>query len=424
MSAIKSAQYLIILGALAIPALATGPGISGTVVNKTTGKAGAGDEVVLIDVSADMREAGRTRSDRLGHFQFHALQGSVPHLVRVIHGGVRYESAISATDHPVDVTVFDSTPAIAGIKTSVQAMQVETAGDNLRVTEMLTVVNSSNPPRTVQRQQLFWLTLPKGATVLASAAQGPEADTLEYVAMAAPDEGRSYFNFPLRPGTTKIQVQYQVPYSGELTFVPHVPFPADTLGVVLPSSMGFESSQLSGYAKDSDQRGDLAEVIHDVSAGNAAPFAISAPTGSASSASTNQSDSLAEALRLAGGFREKARDNRPASSVTSSSAHTQLWTLSILFGVLLLIAIYLYLRRQRTPTPTMERTALEAGKAIKGELFNLESARIQNRISKARYTKSRSMLEKRLGAVSSGVPSLVSLEARKALPDSYAQCQR
>src|SRR6266567_5370442 len=183
-SASKSAQYLIILGALVIPALANGAGISGSVVNKTNGKPSAGDEVVLIDVSADMREAGRTRSDASGHFQFHALQGSIPHLVRVIHGGVRYESAISAVDRPADVAVFDSTPAMASIKTSVQAMRIETADDNLRVTEMLTLVNSSNPPRTVQKQQLFWLALPKGAAVLSSAAQGVETDTLEYVAMA------------------------------------------------------------------------------------------------------------------------------------------------------------------------------------------------------------------------------------------------
>jgi hypothetical protein len=112
------------------------------------------------------------------------------------------------------------------------------------------------------------------------------------------------------------------------------------------------------------------------------------------------------------GFQESTRDNKPASSVMNSSTHSQLWTLSILVGVLLPIGVYLYLRRQRTRTPATETRGAEAGKSIQEELFTLESARIQNRISKARYTKSRGMLEKRLRAVSSDV--LVRSERRVA----------
>jgi len=98
----------------------------------------------------------------------------------VMHGGVRYEPAISSTGEPLDVTVFDSTPAISDVKSSVQAMRIETDADHLRVTEMLTLVNSSNPPRTIQKQQLFWLTLPPGASVLSSVAQGPQEDAVHF----------------------------------------------------------------------------------------------------------------------------------------------------------------------------------------------------------------------------------------------------
>lgn len=75
--------------------------------------------------------------------------------------------------------------------------------------------------------------------------------------MPLPNENRCYFNSPLRPGTTKIQLQYQVPYSGAASFVPHTPFPADSFGIVLPSSLQFEASEIDGYIKDSDQHGDM-----------------------------------------------------------------------------------------------------------------------------------------------------------------------
>ena len=254
---VKCAQRFLLIGALALPPVASSASISGTVVNKTTGKPSAGDEALLIDVSADMTEAARTRSNHSGHFQFHVSQRSASRLVRVVHGGVRYESAIASTGEPLDVTVFDSTPAIVGVKSSVQAMRIETNADHLRVTELLTLVNSSNPPRTIQKQQLFWLTLPPEASVLSSIAQGPQEDAVEFVAMALPNESRCYFNFPLRPCTTTIQLQYQVPYSGTLTLVPHIPFPAETFGIVLPSSLQFEASEIGTYTKDSDQHGDL-----------------------------------------------------------------------------------------------------------------------------------------------------------------------
>jgi hypothetical protein len=402
-SAIRGLGHFLLWGALVAPALANRCHICGTVVNKTTGRPSAGDQVLLIDLSSDMREISRTSSDTAGHFHFQTLSGNVPHLVRVIHDGIRYESAISETDQPLDVVVLDRTMIPDSIKTSVHAMRIEAEGVGLRVTEMLTLVNSSNPPKTVQKQQLFWLALPKDATVLSSAAQGPETDTFDHVAVPAPAEGRSYFNLPLRPGTTKIQLQYRV-NSGVLTLTPHLPFPAETFGVVLPTSMSFESSPVAGYVKDSDQHGDLAEVIHELPAGNAASFTISAAAGLASASSANQSDSLARILRLADGFRVKNPDNKSAIPEAWPSEFPVLWILSVVFGVLLVATGFVYRRRQRrTQTPATAKSAKRTVGSIKEELFHLETARIHNQLSKGRYAKSRAMREKRLGTASHSV---------------------
>src|SRR5579859_3387877 len=66
---------------LAFPAVvAAYGGVSGRVINKTTGKPAAADQILLIDLSADRKEAGRTRSDASGYFHFQVSRQGVPWL--------------------------------------------------------------------------------------------------------------------------------------------------------------------------------------------------------------------------------------------------------------------------------------------------------------------------------------------------------
>jgi hypothetical protein len=399
MSVINFARYVLVMSALVVSAVAEVASISGAVLNKTTGKPSSGDEVILVDVSADMREVARIRTNVLGHFQFQGFQRNTPHVVRIIHDGVRYDSTVSSTDQAVNVTVFNSTAAVKAVKTSVQAVRIEAAGENFRITEMLTVLNSSNPPETVTKRQLFWLTLPKSATIISSAAQAPDSDALENVAVAVPKEERAYFNFPLRPGTTKIQMQYEMPSSGQARFVPYAPFPAETLGVVFSNSLKFETSQLSGYVRDSDQHGDLAEVIHDVATGSAPSFTISAATEGILDTNKERGDSLAGVLSLA----DRSSGNRSASLTTPNEQALPLrWVIVAISTVVCMITVVLFRRRRKASAPQFASGSGQPEKALKDQFFDLESARIQNRISKAGYTRSRSSLERRLAAMSSG----------------------
>src|SRR5579859_6965642 len=68
--------------------------VSGKVTNKTTGGPATGDEVLLMDVSADMKEAGRTRTDGSGNFHFRVAREGVPWLITVTHASVRYEASV------------------------------------------------------------------------------------------------------------------------------------------------------------------------------------------------------------------------------------------------------------------------------------------------------------------------------------------
>ncbi len=76
---------------LALLNAAAAQNITGTIINGTTGKPAAGDEVTLLSLSQGMQEVGSTKTDSQGKFTLKApADAKVPHMVRATHGGVSY----------------------------------------------------------------------------------------------------------------------------------------------------------------------------------------------------------------------------------------------------------------------------------------------------------------------------------------------
>ena len=83
--------------------------IRGKVLNGTTRKPSAGDEVVLLTLSQHgMSEIGRTQTDQMGRFTF-AGEDLSDHLVRVIHQGVTYHKSVESGLNSLVVQVYDVT---------------------------------------------------------------------------------------------------------------------------------------------------------------------------------------------------------------------------------------------------------------------------------------------------------------------------
>ena len=85
----RTARIAPVLLVLLLAAASSAQTLTGVVKNATTGKPGAGDEVILITLGNGMEEAGRTKADSKGNFSF-KLEQQGPHLVRVIHQEVTY----------------------------------------------------------------------------------------------------------------------------------------------------------------------------------------------------------------------------------------------------------------------------------------------------------------------------------------------
>ncbi len=101
---LKSATLLL---TLTLGTFASAETLTGTVKNGTTGKPGAGDEVVLIKLANGMEEAARTKADSKGNFKFNYDDAGGPHLIRAIHGGVTYHRMAPPGTTSVELEVFD-----------------------------------------------------------------------------------------------------------------------------------------------------------------------------------------------------------------------------------------------------------------------------------------------------------------------------
>jgi hypothetical protein len=214
--------------------------LRGVVENGTTGKPAAGDNVVLISLANGMTEAGRTQTDARGRFGFTVTDNGAPLLIRVLHQEVAYHELAKPGAGTIRVRVFEAAPQLDHISVSGDAQRFQADADTLQVSEVITVRNSSDPPRTLINDRTLEIQLPAEAKIDSGLVQPAGGQRLKL--MPIPDQqGRYHFRYPLRPGETRFGIVYRLPYSGEAMIEPKILYPVERFVVMLPKSMRFEA---------------------------------------------------------------------------------------------------------------------------------------------------------------------------------------
>ncbi len=223
------------MGALAAPRT-----ITGTVTDRTTGKLVAGDTVALIAFGQGMQVAAQTTTDAAGRYTL-AVADDGMHLVRVSHQKAAYFQPAPPQAHTVDVDVYDVAPSVKGITTEADVLSMQTAGaGELRVSEDFFVRNSSEPAMTQLSDHAYEFFLPEGVKLQGTAAMGPGGMPVESTPVPLAGKGHYAFIFPVRPGETRFQVSYTLPYTGkDLHWTQREALPTENLVVLLPKSMKF-----------------------------------------------------------------------------------------------------------------------------------------------------------------------------------------
>src|ERR1041385_5471275 len=257
-----------------VSAGAFGAQITGTVTNATTNKPSSGDEVTLLTLANGMEESGTTKTDSQGHYTLNVADASAQHLVRVARQSVHYFKAAPPGTTTVDVTVYDAGTQVEGLVTDARVFHLQASGGNMDVQELYILNNQSQPPRTKIGNQTFAITLPDGAQIGDASLTGPGGMPLTVAAVPSGAKDRYAYDFPIKPGETRFEVNYKVPYNGSHEFSLKPESSLSELGVLLPKSMKFNGTS-PGFSQDRDEEGLAVFFAKNVPANQEVKFSVS-----------------------------------------------------------------------------------------------------------------------------------------------------
>jgi len=380
--------------------------ITGSVTNKTVDKPSIGDDVVLLKLSEGMQEAARAKTDAQGRFTLPVPDDGGQHLVRVTHQGVNYFKPAPAGTTTVQLDVYDAAKQVDGVTGRADIMRMQADNGQITITQLYVLQNNSKPPRTQMSERSFEINLPEGAIVDASLAAGPGGMPVNSAPVPTGEKNRYAYVFPIRPGETKFQIGYHLPYSGSFSFQPERFTPMEDVVVMLPKSMQFNGGS-SDFASSGEEKGMNIFVAHNVPVRKALAFSVSG-TGQIP---RDAQDNEAGDGQVASG---STPDNRPGGGLgrpeeTPDPLHAyRWWIIGGLGAVLVVGAIVVMNQKPRMDSappaasaavvPLIRTTGVNPSRrslleAMKEELFQLETERLQGKISDSDYQQAKAALD-------------------------------
>jgi hypothetical protein len=194
--------------------------VHGTVKNGTTGKPGAGIEVILIQLQGGMQPVANSKTDSQGQFTFdNPSLGTQPMLIRAVFHGVNFHQPVAPGKNEVEVEIFDPTQDPKTITVPTHIVILQPNGSNLIVGEEYSVQNNSNPKQAYFRADgNFNFVVPDKANLQQAAAWGPSGMP---VVQATIDKTKNRYAiaFAFRPGENGVRYSYELPYAGNTATV-------------------------------------------------------------------------------------------------------------------------------------------------------------------------------------------------------------
>lgn len=416
---------------LLLASFATSQTLTGTVKNSTTGKPAAGDDVVLLKLGEGMDEAGRTQTDAKGKFSFKLDDDKSPHLVRTIHQGVTYHRMAPPGTTSVELEVFDAAKKIAGIDVVADIVRLQAEKERLEIVREFFVQNKSKPPRTQMNDHNIEFYIPEGAKIIPDSASATTEGGNPLKSAPVPDseKNRYSFIFPLRPGLTRFEVAYELPYTGNANVDPKPLYPTEHFVVMMPKTMQFAAANDAAgfkpapYPQEPDA---MVQVASNTTPGENLTFKVSGEgvLQPPQEADTAKGDAGDKASRPGGGL-------GPPIDAPDPLQKYRWYILGGIAAALILGGVFVAMRQQSTnrklarqkaaspmgtpvhfdedeyaPAPSLGRPSPRPSAAarpasmlldaLKEELFQLEVERRQGQISQSEYESAKSALDQTL----------------------------
>jgi hypothetical protein len=307
------------------------------------------------------------------------------------------------------------------------------------------VQNTSNPPRTPMNERNLEFYVPNGAQIIEDSASATteNGNPLKSAPVPEGEKNRYSFIFPLRPGLTRFEVAYQLPYSGSANLDPKSVYPLEHFVVMTPKAMQFTAAaasagfKLINYPNEPDASVQVASnttPAQNLAFKISGEGALEAPQEGGAQGSSQGGQSSTNQGSAGGAPVSPQANSRPGGGLgppIDAPDPLQQYRWQILGGIaaaLVIGGVYVALRQQSaaralarqkagssTPAAMQEEDDFEPAEtlpthaarpaarptsmlldALKEELFQLEVERRQGQISQVEYEKAKSALDQTL----------------------------
>lgn len=375
--------------------------ISGTVRNRTDGRASAGDEVVLLRSSEGMQEEERSKTDGNGAFSFKTNNTGQQHIVRVIHQGVSYDQPVISSS-PVELAVYDVVRRISSLSGNMGIVQIEADEREFRVAEMYAISNDSKPPVSQLSPHDFSFNLPSAAVL--DSVEGKNADGAWVQLSPVPEKpegGRYAIQFPLRPGETLFRLKYHVVNRGPRLFHIELAYPIRNLAVIHPPTMSFKALHSDDFKHPGLVKGFQLEVASK-------PLQYAVPAFEISGTGQDQATPQAKS-----GLVPPISPPQPNAANTNDLTHNgaqssptlsgkENWALAV--SVLLMIiaeTLIIWRRKRKKVIGNHSSQNVRLTEILQDEISQLERDRLQGLISDDQYASTKDAIHYALRRASS-----------------------
>jgi hypothetical protein len=193
--------------------------VTGTVVNRTTGQPQAGATVGFYKLVTAFQLAEEVKTDAQGNFTINdSAEGSDPHMIRTTYDGVGYIHMLPPGSPTTGLTldVYNASKQPGAAKVSKHMILFQPSGGQMTVNETYIVDNDGKTSWNDPAGGALHVWIPaaaKGKAEVNAAAADANGMGIAAAMVKTPAPDVFGVNFPIKPGETRIDIDYTVPYT-------------------------------------------------------------------------------------------------------------------------------------------------------------------------------------------------------------------
>jgi hypothetical protein len=227
--------------------------LSGTVVNRTTGKPAPDVDLTLLSPTQGMRILGSAKSDAQGRFVVtNEAIGMAPTLIRATYHDVSFNTFAPPGRPVVDVEIYDISRDPKTVTVASHIVIFQPRNGKLIGAEEYEIQNNSQPPIAFFRADgNFNFAIPEDGSLGPVTTTSSETGMPVNQASIEKSKGHYAISYPFRPGQTNVRLSYELPYSNNSASLklPAV-YPDVKLLVVAPPGVNISGDGLTAAGQE------------------------------------------------------------------------------------------------------------------------------------------------------------------------------